>query len=748
MPSEVQSLFIRMFDHAAEQPSVETIKPIHRMLQGTSTLLIGLLSSNVLLRFEEHLFNILRNIKGDNQSLSLYCLSIMKMISADPSEAQLASFGDSCDTQELLASTQATSSRWMPDAMRQFFKESKAQKTMQLIVLRAMWACTTTTGEPFDERMESLLLANDIISAVPTHLRETWRKSNALVVRKLEEKALAPALELSLRYHALLFLIRLSEGYMHPPTVMDSLRQVLVKPELIKQALCQSRAADLNYLATCGIFDQNTTAALLQNTVDFAVSASHNDPAQTSGALRNILGQLPAAMVQEESITEGALLALDVLSCGQKMQSLSRLATSPSDNVGLREGICGQAVRNAQKGLVHDLCRVFLTAALSARHSTYAVGRETMALLLELHAASAHAPSPCYHVKWSRVTTDGPFTFAEIVSTPDHSAVNWREAVHSHLQSRAFSEQEKLNALFTNACADLEARCNDVQGPWREEQEERIALQKRYDDLSQAYAELETENIDRNIRFNALEMERDQGITDLETAREEVDRLTQRVDELEVSLRRAKSESEITVEEAKNAKEAVELEYATAFAKKEEEIEEMQGMLQNSSNELKEKEEELETFQQWLNDAESALEDTKGELEQVKIVRDEQLAEIDRLKSEKDEVVEHKNQIETTLRKTKEELDTAHYEHERKLAEFRTKMEQDMAAMETGNEQRISEITKEHEEAKENLSAQLEAVLNDSRQTQDKYSIEIEQRNFELAEKQKKVGVDILEEQN
>jgi hypothetical protein len=52
LPSEIQSIFVRGFEQAAEDPSVQTIKPIYHMLLGTSIMLLGLLTSSILLHFE------------------------------------------------------------------------------------------------------------------------------------------------------------------------------------------------------------------------------------------------------------------------------------------------------------------------------------------------------------------------------------------------------------------------------------------------------------------------------------------------------------------------------------------------------------------------------------------------------------------------------------------------------------------------------------------------------------------------
>ena len=738
IPSEVQNLFIRMFDHAAEEPSLDRIKPIHRMLQGMSTLLLGLLSSAVLLRLEEHIFSILRNVKGDNQSLSLYCLAIMNTISTAP-DTRLGSFGCSYDTQELLASTQSNMSRWTPDAMRQFFTESKSQKTMHLVVCRAMWACKATTGETLDERMDSLLLANEVITAVPVHLREVWRKDNGLVVRKLEEKILAPDLGLELRFQALCFMMRLTEGGVHLATVMNSLRTIVSRPESMWLAYPSVGQVDLQLLADCGVFDQDTTLRTLQSIADFVTSAHAADILESSETLAQILRVLHEAILQEDSIAKGAMLALDVLSCGQKLQCLASLTNQSFDAALTASGRCHQAVQRARNGLVHELCKAFLTAALSARQSTYAIAPQTTSYLLQLYAASSQTSPQCCHVRQQYRAAHDRSLCVEAKSTPYHGSPNWREVLESQLQSRARSEQEALTTLFTRACADLESRCQNIERPLQDERDKRRLLEEEHERLNEAFATLETETTDQNIRFNVLETERDQCIDDLEAARKESGDLMRRVDALEMSLRHAKTDAENTVIEARKAREALELEHATACAKKEGEVEELQERFDFCDNELKRKIEGLELAQRDLQDSTSAAERFQGEIARLKTSADETHAMLDKLRGEANEATQKHRELEVQVQNSKDDLSTAQSSHQKELDRLSQQAEDKRAAVSSIHEKKIMDLTEQFKKTENTLIRQLEDLREESRSLQQNLSEQIEKRDTNLSERQKKV---------
>lgn len=702
LPSEVQYLFVQAFEHAAKEPSVLSIKPIYQMLQGTSTLLLGLLPSNVLFRFEEQLLQILHDIRGDNQPLCLYCLAIMK-ITSTASERHLGSFSASYDTQELLASSDASHSQWTSDTINQFFSEGKAQKTMQLVVLRTTWACKTTTGESLDEKLESLMLANEVITSVPVEIREAWRKSNALIVRKLEEKIHALELEAALHLPSLCFLLHLTEGHVHPATAVDRLRQMVTNLAQI------GNENDLGCLIRSNVFDQRATTTFIQNFVDFITSASLQDVVEQAGSLGQLLQQLSEAMPEHEAIIEGIMLAIDVLSCGQKLHSLSKLVLSPSPSLPtLRPGLCYHAASDAMNGLVHSLCKVFLPAALSSRNSTYSVSAQTLALLLQLHASSAQISQPCSHVKHHQSRNQSGIAFSEALGTPDGDSRDWRKALQSHFQKRGEAEQDAITTLFAKSCAELEARCHNVEQPLREEREKTEALQQQYDDLNHAIATMESENIDRNIQFHALEMERDRCMEDLEAAQSENTALTERADDLELRLQQTSTETYGTISELRLEMEMLELNHAAALAKKEELAEDLQERMDDTNNELNQKTEELKLMGERKDDLDVNVISLKTQIQDATTSKDQLSDEIERLSRENFTLSEQLSKQDSEVERLKQEMNAAQQAHELRLEQLSRETNDREAALVSSNAQNAKTAELQYEKDKADLSKQLE----------------------------------------
>ncbi|KAF2485997.1 hypothetical protein BDY17DRAFT_245057 [Neohortaea acidophila] len=709
LPSDCQNLVIRLFDHAARAPTVSSIRPIYQILKGTSTMLLGILSSGVLLRFEDHLFNIVRNLKGDDQSLSLYCLAIMKIL-ATASEEQLCGTAlSSYDTQELLASTQPVSaSKWKPDTVRQYFTERKAQKTMQLVVLRVMWACTPTTGDSLDEKLESLRLANEIIVAVPPHERQTWRKANALVPKKFEEKVLSPALEPVVRFHALCFLLRLAEGGPTPPGVVDGLRKIVVNVDDITKVVVGDDTAVAQSLIHSAVFDASTNTTLVQNIVDFAADSGSSVALESYNRLAFLLQQMNAGIDHQETIIEGVMLALDVLACGNKLRKLHQLIRlSPKDlTQPTHTGACAQTVQEARRILIHELCAIFLKASLHSANSTYSISRDTLSMLLELHASSAN-PLKCGHHAHYQLATSTPLPFVEAIATPADSNTDWRQQLKSEMQSRTSTDVERLEAMFAKACAELEDHCDNVERPLQEEREKLKALQEKYDELNQAYAALENESIDRNIRFDALEMERDQCLTDLDAVREENERFEGRTCELKRRLEDADAATIVQRNDSKRTLERLELEHAAVLACKVEEIEDLQSQTRGLEEEVVNKERAVQKACTDVEEALSSVAELQAKLDELrgeKEVRDGELALISK---SRDDAEQKAARFEAQVAELQTTLAAAETTYQSNARQMQVQAMQDQEAARSMYDQQLAELTAKHNEMTEGLQLQL-----------------------------------------
>lgn len=684
LPAEVQTLFVQLVEEAAKRPCVVTIEPIYLLLSGTGNLLLGILSTEVLTRFEEQLIEILRNSTGaPDHCISLYCLSIMNVVccSIDPDFRLTAS---SYNTQDFLAST-PTSSRWKSEAMQQFFTGSKAQRSMQLIVALVLWATNrSSSGEPSDEKIRCLVLVNEVITAIPPDLRKNWCTANTITIRKLQEKLCAENQDETARTLALRFMGKLCELDSLPHPTLEGIELTFLEPRSVQIAYTLCPRVDDSELFS-SVLARAPISVLLQNAIDFAI---RQDGSELSSGLQSVTRTVESAatIIEEQKITGHEIRA--TLNDATFVQSLQRLLdilknSSPQPLETACVGWCSKALHRTRSNLAHQICNLLLRACHSSSMSA-----QCMTLLLSLYACSARGNLRCLHEKqtWSE--------HARIAETNDHSmeeVVDWREALHTHFEVRAHVEQDAVTRLFTKACASLEARCENVEEPLRKEREMRQKAEEHNTALTQAFAEMEARNIDLSIQLRRLEEERIENVRDIEERGDENSSLLERVAQLEQKLREALSEGERRLTEMKSAKQIAELEGASTVARKQEELDDMREQLDEARRTSTSKTQELR----------SDLADARSECERL----GESLASHDtrakELQNRVDVLERNNEEFHEINSRLQAELDTAGND----LAS-KTDQNSDLRSQ-------LEDATSECERLRESLTRQIEEVQRD-----------------------------------
>lgn len=739
VPADAQTFFALIFDAAAASASVSTLKPVYTLLRGSTSHLLGILSSKAMLQLEDQIFSILRCVKGDTSSLSLYCLAILRVMMA-VSEEDFRTSVSSCDTQELLASTSLTSSRWTPDAVRQFFQGEKAQRTIQLVALRTMWACASSTGEQFDERLESLRLANEIVAAISVDLRSSWRKANTLLVRKLEDKVGNAELEPALRAQGLCFLLQLTRGGFTPCLVTEMLREMVSKPDRLSALICDGDSAFLLLSAECGIFDQASTTAAIQNIVDFLSSASVEKVISLHGAICQVVGQLREIMLRDESVLEGVMLALDVLSCGDKLRRLRARTkdVSTSHFPPASSPCCQSAVQLACNKMIQELSKLFLLATQFSHQSSYSPSHETYALLLDLHASSARLPSSCSHVLRLPIRHHH-------MELPSHTGIesannpgDWRSALESHFICQGRSDATAVSAILHRAIANLEDRCEKAEQPLREEQERRNAVQLQYGQLCKAYEEMESESVDREIAFKAESAERERNLEQLEKAHSDIASLSSKIQGLESELSEAIEQVESQKKEANEAKQMDEMKYSAIRARYEEESETTRAQLQERTTEIMEVRTYMKNVRDELASADAAHKNADRERQRLQVIVDERDAAMASAKTEVESLRSHRDQLVTDVQILKTDIEAANEAHRTDLSRTEERFREEKETLLGQHLNHSAELSREIESLYGKLSA-AEIDIRNAARLNEQQSARLEKREDKMNEMQKQM---------
>ena len=733
LPAASQNLFLGIVDHATQQPSTASIKPIYLLLKGGLAPLLGLLSHDTLTQLERHFLAVLRNTIGqEDQCLSLYCLAIMKAIvtaaDEDPSFATAASY----ETQELLAST-PNSPKWKPKSMKQYFTGDKASKTLHLIVLRVLWASRATAEDTVEQTVECLGLANELIMFLPEATRETWCDENPLVVRKLKEKAVQSELETRVQLPAFAFICSLCRARNIPETMVDRLAVILSTTTNLTARLTTGSEPSVKWFAS--VLNGAQLAEILISITSFAVRGSATEIIKFASVVLAIVECLSGISRTHESVVDGALGALGSAAVAQDLTRLRQIFSTENFADSSKEGVCGAAVLSGRKAIGHAISGFFLSAALSADHSQTNVDLELYPLLVETHALSVQTSLPCTHIAVQPLAQRRP-SIEPFVLKP---GTTWQTALGDHLQTKARQEQTALSAFFSTACADLERRCSEVEAPLREEKEKRAGLQNQYDNLYRAYTTLEDGKGRAELRADSLEVEKTEFAHDLEQSREENDELLARVGELEASLRENQAKAREELDRLKQEFANAEMDHATASAQSEEQIEELEAKLDTVRADQESKKADNEQLRVEIGHARERNTVMEAELQKWHKTDEEHKLVIAAAEKARDELEKNCAGLRADLEALRQSSATEKASLEARSVQLEREAHDQVGSMRAQLDRDLQQMRQSHQEKVHDLSARLSSAQEDSKQAQADLESQLDKREKKLTEYHKKV---------
>lgn len=173
LPARVSTFIERLVGKMVDNPSAETIYPLYHVISGMhgSSSLLAAFSEETMANFQTECSKILRNL-NDHMG-NLLCLAMFARIAA-------ARVPKNCTINDNFPA-------WLQN-IRQFFGPKRASKTLDLVVLRVILACSSNFNLSSKEAIESVRLAMEICDAVDADQRQVWIENNTARVAKLCEK--------------------------------------------------------------------------------------------------------------------------------------------------------------------------------------------------------------------------------------------------------------------------------------------------------------------------------------------------------------------------------------------------------------------------------------------------------------------------------------------------------------------------------------------------------------------------------
>jgi predicted nucleic acid-binding Zn-ribbon protein len=751
LPATAQNFMLQLFDRAATHPNATIVQQIHRLVYGACKPVLGVLSPGVLAHLEEYIFSILKSSSGvEDQSLGMYCLAIMRMI--------LEKFQTELGRDDIWPtfdhSVNSTNSQWTPDAIKQFFHGNKTHKTMQLLVLRVIWACRPESADPTEQGLTSVTLVNQILVGVSQSAVLEWSLKNSAIVRKLQEKCLVPDMHPALRFQVLTFLSTLSEKVVLPSQATLFYEKALLDLNakfLRREYLDLSLRLSLPRLTFH--FKPDWWRDLLAKVMDLLTDSPLTTLFASAESYITFLEHIASMTETNEPCRRGILTALH---SGQNLQKLeyffADLETLPDIDAGHSASrFCVATYASLRNKLKSALCSLLLRAALAASQEDLFSIRRMLPAILKHHAVIESNKSACSICIQTRFRVpQQPIPFIEIEATPESqdASLHWKERLGAVMQTHAKYQETSLVASFINICHDLEARCESVEEPLRLERQKFADLETRSEALNKAYGDLEGQVMDRDLRINALEAETDRHDTDLAAASQESRELTRRIDKLTRELQEANHNARQDIERLRQENQGLEVQHATAIACKQEAFENVREQLHQARLDAENLRTELGNTEESRRHTHTEYEKLQAENERLEHQLLENQNRIVQIEEERTTLLEGHSMLEQDMRKLQQEIDERQKRCDSLALDIQTFKQQ--SEEETRNttsrfEDVLTRAKSEWSSMKSHLEEQLEAVQEELAQAEDNFQQEHElnkQKNSDLCRRVERLTKD------
>ena len=166
--------------------------------------MLKMMPADLLIRLQEHLLKMLRVLEAGDHSANLLCLAILAKIASsevthmETLERPLGS--DKVCSPNTSPSPGPTRSLTVNyNSAKHFFTAKRASKTLDLVVLKVILACSRSCSLSSSEIIESLRISEEIVDAIGNEEKRTWMLKNSTKSRKLHEKILRPGIDIGVR---------------------------------------------------------------------------------------------------------------------------------------------------------------------------------------------------------------------------------------------------------------------------------------------------------------------------------------------------------------------------------------------------------------------------------------------------------------------------------------------------------------------------------------------------------------------
>lgn len=184
VPATLPSFLQSLVDEVIVQPCSESLRDLYRVLGGIRTTLLELLPDSKLDALVTEIKRVLADVK--NMTANMYCLASMSEIALALINRSNPSTPDSRWSHEGRNNV-AVQRDWQQAALS-FFEDQKGMKTMDLIILYVISACSDREDLSLLERLQVVELATKVVIVIESGHKELWLRENSAKLHKLFAK--------------------------------------------------------------------------------------------------------------------------------------------------------------------------------------------------------------------------------------------------------------------------------------------------------------------------------------------------------------------------------------------------------------------------------------------------------------------------------------------------------------------------------------------------------------------------------
>ena len=193
IPSSISPFLTKLLVKACQSPSAESIRPIYKVLAGSSPHLLDALPSDVVVQMQDQCNVMLQKLKIEVNGIcaSFFCLALCAVIAGGDTPGPVSEEQASATPPPTTASTRPTIPAASRYEARKYFVSKRALKTLDFTVLRMIYLCSENCKLSIPAIVESLELSNVILKAVNETDRAIWMGKHEAIISKLVEKVIS-----------------------------------------------------------------------------------------------------------------------------------------------------------------------------------------------------------------------------------------------------------------------------------------------------------------------------------------------------------------------------------------------------------------------------------------------------------------------------------------------------------------------------------------------------------------------------